>query len=695
MDESFLNGWPDGVIGATDATLLGGTASPRGLNSVLGLSLGGKPYAAKRDGLSCINRTQISGATPIIGQYDYYKASSGVRYHALVSRGGRLDTRATDDTITSRSTALTSGDYYPDFAVAADLLFIVNGQDRLKFNGSTVTNFGITRPTVGTLAGAAGGAGLHSGTYELRVTFANSSTGHESSASDTASATVTVTNQEISWSNIPVSADAQVDTRYLYARNTATQTQFFRVGTIANNTATTATTSILDANATTAAPSTTGRNRPPSGAKYLAFHQGRMFVATDTALCWSRPDEPEAFDDLATDGVNSSDGQRITGLVSTKEILLILKEDRVYGIFNGNNPLSWQIRLIDDDYGCTSHRTIVTMDGVTYWWSRHGLCGWAGGDEVINFTDRYYGPIETDFSSTEWARASAAKDETNNRLLIALAGTGSTRANRIIPFNTGLQRFEATYWDPLDAASLGTAIDSDGRPSVFLGGYAGQLFQFDSRGNDGVAAGTVEGTWVATAVEPTTLSTLLDEDGASAALDTTGGALTERYIELLDSRAVSQGRRRITSNTATAATVATAFTGLQIGATYTWRIGGPDFQWDTPWVGDWTRRKRYEFLYVLTKGSGFGAAMTVVLNYGWAPENSEGQRFFTTTANSATWDQSMWDSAHWDGAAAYRNPFRVARTGYVWQARFKNSRPNAAVALIGLVMQSVPQSRKR
>ena len=32
------------------------------------------------------------------------------------------------------------------------------------------------------------------------------------------------------------------------------------------------------------------------------------------------------------EGINPSDGQRITGLVSTKEILLVFKEDRVYAI---------------------------------------------------------------------------------------------------------------------------------------------------------------------------------------------------------------------------------------------------------------------------------------------------------------------------------------------------------------------------
>jgi hypothetical protein len=161
--------------------------------------MGGKPLATKRKGVSLINATPITGASPIIGQFHYYNTSTGTNYHALVSRNGRLDTRALDNTITNRSTALTAGDYYPDFSIANNLLFIVNSQDRLKFDGTSVTIFGITRPTVGSMAGAAGAAGLHNGTYDLRVTYYNSATGNESSASDTATATVTVANQAIDW----------------------------------------------------------------------------------------------------------------------------------------------------------------------------------------------------------------------------------------------------------------------------------------------------------------------------------------------------------------------------------------------------------------------------------------------------------------------------------------------------------------
>lgn len=695
MRDALTQGWPEGVIGATDASQLPPTASPRALNSVLAMAGGGVPLAAKRKGCSTVNTTAISGATPIIGGHHFYKISTGTHYHVLVSRGGRCDVRASDNSLSTISTSLTSGDHYPDFAIASDLCFLVNGQDRLKFNGTSLTNFGITRPTVATMAGAPGGAGLHNGTYELRVTFANSATGHESSASDTAAATVTVSNAEIDWSNVPVSADTQVTHRYLYARNTATQTQFFRVGTIADNTTTTATTSILDANATTPAPTTTGRNRPPSGTRYLAFHQGRLFAATSTALHWSRIEDPEAFDDLAFDGINASDGQRITGLVSTDEILLVFKEDRVYGIFNGNDPNTWQIRLIDDDYGCTSHRSIVVMDGITFWWSRHGLCGWQGG-QITNFSDRYGLPVADTYNLAELARVSATKDEVNNRLLVAVPSTGSTTANRLIPFSTLLQRFEASYWDPMDAASLSTSFDSSGVPRVYLGNYGGQLFLLDSGHRDGVPSGDIEGTWVASGPSVSSFTALLDNDGNAAALYTTGTKLVNRKFQLFDSSGALVGdRRTITANTADTVTIDAAIGGLQTGQTYIWRVGNIDWQWDTPWVGDYTTKKRYEFLTVQAKGIGYGSAMRCDLNFDYHDIGGHAQRTITTDGAGSEWDEALWDVNVFDSADSIRSRHRIGRVGFVWRARFRNSSGDAPCALVRIAVDGVVQTGKR
>lgn len=696
-------GFPGGVVLATDPSTLGTLASPRGLNSALALATAGVPFVQKRSGMRCMNRTPITGSPTILGGYNYRRVANDTDYHLLLDALGRLTNRNSSNTFSSVSTAFTAGTHYPDWATANDLCFIVNGTDRLKYDGTTVTNFGIERPTVGTLAGTAGSSGLHNGTYELRVSFGNSSTGHESSASDTATATVTVTNQAIDWSNIPVSADPQVDRRYLLARNTATQTQFYRVGTITNNTATTASTSILDANAVTPAPSLTGRDRPPSGARYLAYHQGRLFAATDSFLHWSDIDAPEAFGALNLDGINAGDGEKIMGLHSDGDVLLVFKESRVYGIFNGNNPLTWQVREIDAEHGCVSHRTIVSANGFIYWYNRTGLVRF-NGVSVEPIGERYLGDQSATLNAAELLTASAAHDEIQNRLLIALPGFGQNRATFIVPFHTTLQVFEATSWDPMDVGTLHAAVDSDSIPRVWLGNYAGQLFKVWDTNNDGVFEGTVTGTWVATgeSVSVFTSCTTTDDTDAvvDAEFDTTGGGLIERKVLWLDSdgNIVSETRRRITANTATGFTLDAAVNGFTVGTTYTYIIGGPDFQFDTPWRTfdlPWVK-KRYEYFHLLVKGLNYGASATIDLAFDYDDANANAkERTLTTSNTSGLWDSAVWDQDVWDVAANVRTRYRVARVGFSWRARIRNSEANQPFALLMLGMDAVTQTGKR
>lgn len=695
-------GFPLGVLRASDPTLLPSSASPRGLNSALALASAGTPFVQKRNGLRTINATPITGSAPIIGQYNYRQVASGTDYHLLLDTLGNLTNRDEDDVLTTVSTAFTAGEYYPDWATSNDLCFIANGVDRLKFDGTTVSNFGVERPTVGTMAGAGGTSGAHHGTYELRVTYGVSATGAESSASDTAATTVTVNNKAIDWTNVPVSADPQVDRRYLYVRNTATQVNFYRVGTIANNTATTASTSVADANATIAAPTTSGRDRPPSGIKYLCVHQGRLFAADDSYLYWSELDAPEAFNSLSLARVNAVDGQRITGLISDQETLLIFKEGSVHGLFNGNNPLTWQIRLIDGDYGCVSHRTLLSADKFVYWFSASGLCR-TDGSGVDPVGTRLYGPLDN-VNVLELRRASGARDATQRRILMAVPGTSQERATLIIPFHTGANAFEADYWDPMDAASLGTAVDSDGYPAMWLGNYGGQLFRMWDTNADGVNTGTVKGLWTASGTSATTFSSLqyYDSTGAlvPAALDTTGAGLIERKVTLVDAdgHAIGSVRRRIVSNTATSFTLDVEVGGFTAGATYTFLIGGPDFQWDTPWLTymePWTK-KRYEHFYLLVKGLNYGSSAAVDLAFDYDNANANAkERSFVSSNVSGAWDGAVWDQDVWDVGANAQQRFRVGRVGFAWRARIRNGEPNQPMALLKIAMDGVLQTRKR
>jgi hypothetical protein len=248
--------WAEGFVSSAQSDVIPDNASPRMLNACLD-SIGlGTAVVTKRRGMTVMNATPTTGSGAVIGNFAFFRRGGAAltQHHILISDTGRIDTLSTGGALTAVSTALTAGAHYPDYAEANNLAFIVNGEDAVKTNGTTAWTFGLTAPaTAPTLA--AGAAGNHNGDYEARVTFIHTrgTETAESSAGPTSSV-VTIANTQIDWTAIPVSADAQVTGRRLYLRNTATQTNFYFITEIANNTATTYTSNLLDTALTVIGP---------------------------------------------------------------------------------------------------------------------------------------------------------------------------------------------------------------------------------------------------------------------------------------------------------------------------------------------------------------------------------------------------------------------------------------------------------
>ena len=688
-DTSGSEGWKSGVLPATDATLLPPDASPRGRNSALAFPNAGQPYVEKRKGLHLHTITPLTSSPAIIAQYDYHRASDDTQYHLLVGGDATLWRLNSDDTTTQITGVLTVADI-PDFETADDYGFVVNGTDAKKLDGTTPYTFGIVRPSVGSATASIGGAGGLSGTYEVRFSFGNSSSGHESSSSD--SLTATGTSGGLQVFNIPTSSDAQVDTVYVNLRNVNTMGGFFRAGSVTEGT-TVAQFVITEDDLIIAAPDTTENDPPPSGAKYIAYHLGRLFVATDDALFWSKVGDVESFDPDATDPVQPGDGQRLTGLHSDHEVLLIHKSDRTYGLY-GVDPNTWEIRLIDADVGNGSHRTTVSAEGWTWWWSRHGLVRWNGstmdriGMRTLGDPDRYvnYEVIE---------KASAGYDENEGRLVVAVPSTTqATRANLLLPWSTDLGILESDGWDPMDAASLGNIENADGIQRIWLGNYAGQAFHLWETDADGLPTGTTStGTFTAA----TTTHTTITDTGAT--FTTTGGKLIERKVTILDSdgNLITTGLRpRITTNTATVLTLSAAVSGLTVGSSYTYVVGGPNFQWDSAWKtsgADWLK-KRYEYLFLLFKGPAYGVASRADVAFDY-DDGFSYKESASIAATEGAWDVDNWDDLLWDTQDLVQRRVRLGRVGFAARMRLRNANAYQPVAVVKMGLQGTFQTTKR
>lgn len=705
--KTIVDEWGSGVITSMEADAVPPNAYTKGLNVELASVGGGKAVVRKRFGCRTLNATQVTGASAIIGLYEFKRrtGSSYANHDLIVSDNGRLDKVSTSGTLTTISatafTSSTTQEHLPSFATANNCCFIVNGQEAKKYDGTSLTNFGITQPSSAPTLADSGVAGNHNGTYEAFVTYVNSSTGAESSAGTT-SGTVTVSSKKIDWTSIPVSADAQVDARRLYIRNTATQSYFYFVAEIADNSTTTYQSNLADSSLTDIGPDDAENDPPPSGVKYIAWHHGRMFVADDVNLYYSNlPDadgvpHPEAFDEEAIEPVNPDDGQRITGIYSAYDVLVIWKTSSMY-VLVGDDPDSWSLRLIDPTVGCVAHRSISFAGNNLYWWGEQGPAVWDGSSTpdwiAPPLIDATIDPSNISFDPTYTRLICSSEDFNKHRLMWALPGVSQTRNTIILPWSHRLRRWESDGWDPMDASALGSFEDSNGQPFVILGGYAGQTFRWRDASTDGVdTATTMTGTFVASGSSVTTVT------DAGASFDTTGGKLTERKVTIVDSDGIMVGtaRPRITSNTGTAFTMNVAVEGLTDGNTYTYYIGGPAVDWYSAWLlqNDSLMKKRFMFAYVQLRPATTidNVLVDTYVNYNLTPTAARTQTF-DVDIDSGIWDESDWDVALWDSSAQVTKRFRIGRTGISFLLRLRHYAPNADFDLtrIGLISESLSE----
>jgi hypothetical protein len=698
---SVLDNWAGGVNTTLEADALPLNTSPRGWNSALVNVGGGKASVMKRRGMSIMNAAAITGSPVVLGLFEYRYLASGAftNYFLAVSDGGRLDLCSTAGAISTVSaTAFTAGTLYPDFEQANNLCFIANGTNVKKVTGAggslALQNFGIATPLSAPTLADEGTSGSHNGTYEARVTYYNSTTGHESSAGPT-SATQAVTSKKLGWSAIPdpSAIDTQVSHVRLYLRNTGTMANFYLAASVAAGT-TTATTNVADTALTTIGPDTASNDPPPSGVKYLAWHKSYLFAATDTTLNFSLVNDPESFDPDNSLSVGEDDGQRITGLAVAFDQLIVFKSESIYAVV-GDAPNNWSVQLLVPDIGCMSHRSITLYQGLLRWWSNIGPVEWSGTERPVFVGQTLLGDTIADdtINYAQLGMISAAVDVAHLRVVYAVPEVGQTRLTRLIPWNYQLGVWESDKWDPMDVGALGTAHDANDSLWMFIGNCAGQLFKWWNADNDGVAAATtMSGTFTAAGTSATTI--------AGTGFDTAGAGLIERKLTVCDSdgRQVGSVRSRITSNDATSITFTPAVSGLTIGAVYTYYLGGPAFEWDTVWDYHTDPRsggvlffykKRYEFLY--TQAAATSSAITASVDLAFNFDTSAGQTkavSFATTAPTALWDVAIWDSSSYGTQAFTSKKLRVGRTGRAYRARYRQFVPNQSFALLRVGMQA-------
>ncbi len=704
----LLRNFAAGTVTGVQPDELPSEASPRSWNTALMNVGAGHAIPAKRRGASIVNTAPVTGRPTLIGQAAYYKRSGAnlSQFHLLFGNDGSLNTLASgvvSEADSGSPTPFTASDNIPSTASANNLLFMVNGVDKKKFDGVNVREFGIARPTTsGFTAVDSGVAGNPSGDFEFALSYGNSSTGHESSRSDAVSVTVTGKKITIGWDTPP---DPQVDQIFLHVRKTSINAEFFRL--------TVGTTPAVDANGafgvtgdpitvdvtdtelnalTILSPDTAENEPPPDGIHALAYHQSRLFAIDQQLLYYSKEGFPESFDPDFYEYVNKDDSQKLTGVVSAFGNLIIFKNSSVYQL-SGVDPDSWHIDLIDPYVGCTANASICFANGYLYWYSNKGPVRWNGSGGIELIGESLIGPtISADtlnFSALD--KVCAVVDLPRQKILFAVPGSGLSRNSFLLPFNYRTSGWDADKWDPFDIASMCAVQDSNGTPWVMMGNYGGRVFKWWDADVDGANLIDGSGNRLTLSGTPTAYTSTSITD-STATFDTDDDGLQELYVYLEDAEG-NRVRRRITANTATELTLDSDI--LITPTSYV--IATPDWQHDTRWVdfGDPFARKHLLFLYVQAMALTGGGSITVEVFRDWNLTTAVREMTMSAEGNGEAWDAATWDiSAFGSTAGATDLRSRIAKIAKVVRIRVRNQTPNVQMALTKIMIEAQPQGRK-
>lgn len=235
----------------------------------------------RRPGYPRFCSVQLGAETP--NTFFSYKDTSGVIRNLI-------DTDLRVATFTSSGISTLFGKSpagQTSFQKVGDTLYMCDGLKLKKWDGTTVSTWGIAAPVTAPTVALVAGALSPTAGYRWVYVYKNSSTGHVSTASPTSASTGPVVSKNFTIGG-SYSTDTQVDKVSIYRTKDGGALYNF-VADIANVTAGGSfsfTDSFADStlNDFILAPTSHLNDPPPAGASLVTFHMGRMWVAVGNKL---------------------------------------------------------------------------------------------------------------------------------------------------------------------------------------------------------------------------------------------------------------------------------------------------------------------------------------------------------------------------------------------------------------------------
>jgi len=378
-----------------------------------------------------------------------------------------------------------------------------NGQPPIVYNGSTVTAVGIAAPGLAPVAAGSttGGGGLTLlATYQIYVTYRNSSTGVESNPGPVQAFTLAGTENTIDSIQLSVSPDPQVNQRRIWitAANAAAGSAAFLSATVDDNT-TAAYGVDITALGVTPTLDYINNEQAPQGSVVEAWND-RLFVGGNTdfptrVYYSATPGSLEGFNTTTKfEDADLDAGDPVIGIkVLRDNLVAYLRDGRIAFTATGDDTAPYFTTRLNQDVGAVSEHSILIYENRHIFLGERDVWIWAG-DDATNLSS----PTQADrpsvkrfiretINDAKKSNASVAIDRSRDTVWFAVATGSSTRNDAVLTLDIS-QGVWSRYDLQLDVVA--EIEDLNDEPTIY-GAAEGHILTLNTGNGDGAAVDIV------------------------------------------------------------------------------------------------------------------------------------------------------------------------------------------------------------
>lgn len=417
--------------------------------------------------------TQYIGASPVAGRigglYEFTRLSGASYLIATANTNAYVVN--TGSFVPLRTGLLNNGLF--SFIPFVDRLFMANGQNFFKTDGQASSFFSLPPGVSSSGFGITGspGGGL-SGIFVASYGYLNDR-GYYGPGSQGVTVSLNgVSYGSILFTGMQTPAGYGISALAFYRSDVG---QIFQYGTtqVAAGTAT-----FIDN-----APLQTARPQPQflwftAAPRYLELYNNQLVMAGFSNLLsniyWSEIGEPEGVLPEYFAEFRTNDGDRVTGIKSFGGGLMVAKQRSIHRL-TGDDPSNFALQEISDQFGCISHRAMVTYNDTFECLDPKGVVQFNGAN--IQFVSNR---VENVFLSMNVPaaidNAQAIHFRNLNEIWWGIPINGATFNNCVVVYDYLVNAW--SVYKGFNPSSLAIVLGTFQTPTVLYGSYSGSIFNF-------------------------------------------------------------------------------------------------------------------------------------------------------------------------------------------------------------------------